>query len=63
MLLIDKSYFDYDYEKNQKRITMDNTMKSESEISRLMRKFGIGQRSSSAEDLQSLARKELNVEN
>jgi hypothetical protein len=57
--LIDKSYYDYDFEKTTKPVLMDKTVKSEEEVQALMRKFGIGKMGTSAEDLQAMARKEL----
>ena len=59
LYLIDKGYYDYDFEKFKKPILFETTRKSDEEVSALMRKFGIGQKLS-AEDLQTMARKELN---
>ena len=58
LYLIDRGYYDYDFEKVKKPILLEKTVKSDEEVSALMRKFGIGQKPS-AEELQAMARKEL----
>lgn len=41
MLLLDKGYFDYDYEKVEKPITVSSTKKSKEWIADRLRKFGL----------------------
>lgn len=48
MLLLDKGYFDYDYEKPERpeeSATFDNTVKSDEEVENMLSLFGIGTRS------------------
>ena len=59
MLLIDKSYYDYDYERIVRRRTFEETVKSDDKILALMQKFGIGVKKDSAEELQKMARRDL----
>lgn len=56
-IMIDKGFFDYDFEPTAKIIRMEDTVKSEEEVVSLMQKFGIGTtaEASSAEKLQLLA--------
>lgn len=62
-MLIDKSYYDYDYERiksKPKQALYEDTVKSESEIRGLLARFGIGKpKDESIEELQELAMKEF----
>lgn len=64
MMLVDKGYYDYDFERKKERVRealYEDTVKSESEVRGLLARFGIGQKpSESLEELQELAMKELN---
>lgn len=64
MMLVDKGYYDYDFERKKERVRQalyEDTVKSESEVQGLLARFGIGQKpSESLEELQELAMKELN---
>lgn len=44
MLLLDKGYFDYDYEKTvaENVVTWDETARSDEELSKIMAGFGFG---------------------
>jgi hypothetical protein len=65
MLLIDKGYYDYDYEQAKTKVTQllyEDTVKSEADTSNLLAKFGIGVAKSEElemEDLQQLAMQDL----
>lgn len=64
-MLVDKGYYDYDFERKKERVKQmlyEDTVKSESEVRGLLARFGIGQKRSgeSLEELQELAMKELN---
>lgn len=64
MMLIDKGYYDYDFERKAKveRILVENTMKSEEETRSLLARFGIGnakRSEESLEELQEMAMKEM----
>ena len=41
MMLIDKGYYDYDYEKEEKLILVSNTRKTKEEINQILRNFGL----------------------
>jgi hypothetical protein len=56
-LLIDKSYYDYDYELVTKHKTFEDTVKSDEKVAAMMQKFGIGL--PTAEKLQEMARRDL----
>lgn len=60
MMLVDKGYYDYDFERKVKveRILVENTMKSEEETRSLLARFGIGKPRESLEELQEMAMKE-----
>lgn len=65
MMLVDKGYYDYDFERVKakiKQVTYEESVKSESEVRGLLARFGIGQKSSeeSLEELQEMAMKQLN---
>lgn len=64
MMLIDKGYYDYDFERKKEKVRQalyEDTVKSESEVRGLLARFGIGQpKAESLEELQVLAMKELN---
>lgn len=64
MMLVDKGYYDYDFERKKeqaKQMLYEDTVKSESEVRGLLARFGIGQpKAESLEELQVLAMKELN---
>ena len=66
MMLVDKGYYDYDFERKVKveRILVENTMKSEEETRSLLARFGIGKpkvepSEESLEELQEMAMKEM----
>lgn len=63
-MLVDKGYYDYDFERvkaKAKQMLYEDTVKSESEVRSLLARFGIGQQKSeeSLEELQTLAMNEL----
>lgn len=62
--LIDKSYYDYDFEKVKKEIRWDDTVRSDEEIRGIMAGFGIGvakkKPEMDTEQLQSFIIKEEN---
>ena len=65
MMLIDKGYYDYDFERKKEKVRQalyEDTVKSESEVRGLLARFGIGQKRSeeSLEELQEMAMKQLN---
>jgi hypothetical protein len=64
MMLIDKGYYDYDFEHPKTKVKQalyEDTVKSEKETLGLLARFGIGKRKEeSIEELQELAMKELN---
>ncbi|MBO6247466.1 MAG: hypothetical protein J6N54_01485 [Bacteroidales bacterium] len=41
MLLIDKGYYDYDFEKVQKIALVSTTKKSKAEVNQILRNFGL----------------------
>ena len=55
MWLIDKGYYDYDYEKEDKLITVSGTRTSKAEVNNILRNFGLPV---GDEDLQSYIIKE-----
>lgn len=55
MWLIDKGYYDYDYEKEGKLITVSGTRKSKTDVNNILRNFGLPVE---GEDLQSYIIKE-----
>ena len=65
MMLVDKGYYDYDFERKKERVRQalyEDTVKSESEVRGLLARFGIGQAKvdgESLEELQELAMKEI----
>lgn len=64
MMLVDKGYYDYDFERKKAKVRQalyEDTVKSESEVRSLLARFGIGQKRSeeSLEELQELAMKEI----
>ena len=64
-MLIDKGYYDYDFERIKAittPITYEDTRKSESEVSSMLSRFGIGgakSKEESMEELQQLAMEEF----
>ena len=64
MMLIDKGYYDYDFEHKKavaKQMLYEETVKSETEVRGLLARFGIGQkRSESLDELQEMAMEQLN---
>ena len=42
MLLIDKGYYDHDYEKVEKPIIWEQTVKSDEEVADMLATFGMG---------------------
>lgn len=62
-MLIDKGYYDYDFERNnaQSLLLYENTVKSDEETRDLLSRFGFGKpKEESLEQIQELAMKELN---
>ena len=65
MMLVDKGYYDYDFERKKEKVKQmlyEDTVKSESEVRGLLARFGIGQAkadSESLEELQEMAMKEI----
>ena len=64
MMLVDKGYYDYDFERKKEKVRQalyEDTVKSESEVRGLLARFGIGQKRSeeSLEELQEMAMKEI----
>lgn len=67
MMLVDKGYYDYDFERKKEKVRQalyEDTVKSESEVRSLLARFGIGQPKAehseeSLEELQELAMKEI----
>ena len=63
MMLVDKGYYDYDFEHKKEKVRQalyEDTVKSESEVRGLLARFGIGQpKEESLEELQELAMNEL----
>ena len=57
MLLLDKGYFDYDYEKCERELRWEDTVKSDEEVSSMLSMFGIGTRAKkkpeTLEDIQN----------
>ena len=70
MMLVDKGYYDYDFERKKEKVRQalyEDTVKSESEVRGLLARFGIGKPSDSVErseelleELQEMAMKQLN---
>ena len=65
-MLIDKGYYDYDFEHKKavaKQMLYEETVKNESEVRGLLARFGIGnakRSEESLEELQEMAMKQLN---
>lgn len=71
MMLVDKGYYDYDFERKKEKVRQalyEDTVKSESEVRGLLARFGIGAKASdsaeqsdgeSLEELQEMAMKEM----
>ena len=64
MMLVDKGYYDYDFERKKEKVRQalyEDTVKSESEVRGLLARFGIGQKPSeeSLEELQEMAMKQI----
>ena len=57
MFLLDKGYFDYDYEKVEKIIKWEDTVLSDDEVSDMLSMFGMGPKAkakpTTTEDIQS----------
>jgi hypothetical protein len=61
MMLIDKGYYDYDYEKEEKLILVSNTRKTKEEINQILRNFGLPVQDDTEDDkLQSFIIEEEN---
>lgn len=70
-MLVDKGYYDYDFEQTKKKVRQalyEDTVKSESEVRGLLARFGIGNASASQgverseeslEELQEMAMKQI----
>lgn len=70
-MLVDKGYYDYDFERKKEKVRQalyEDTVKSESEVRGLLARFGIGNASASQgiesseeslEELQEMAMKEM----
>lgn len=65
MMLVDKGYYDYDFERTKavaKPILVEDTMKSEEETRSLLARFGFGivePKEESLEELQEMAMKQI----
>jgi hypothetical protein len=63
MMLIDKGYYDYDFERAKSRNAQplfEQTVKSEEETRNLLARFGIGKpKQETMEELQELGMKEI----
>lgn len=63
MMLVDKGYYDYDFERIKakvKQVTYEESVKSESEVRSLLARFGIGQpKKESLKELQEMAMKQI----
>lgn len=66
MMLVDKGYYDYDFERKKEKVRQalyEDTVKSESEVRGLLARFGIGAKvepsEESLEKLQEMAMKEI----
>ena len=61
LLLLDKGYYDYDYERTEKpKVVVDweKTIKSDEEVSNILAMFGMGPKVKGDEDLQQFILKE-----
>ena len=57
MLLLDKGYFDYDYEKvetHQEIVNWEDTVKSDEEVADMLAMFGIGTRMKKPETMEEI---------
>lgn len=56
MLLLDKGYFDYDFERSEKEevVTWEDTVRSDEEIREIMAGFGIGVKRKKPETLEEI---------
>lgn len=57
MMLLDKGYFDYDYEKVEKHVNWEDTIKSDEEVNNLLSIFGLRQKQTD-DELQQFVIKE-----
>ena len=57
MLLLDKGYFDYDFEKVEKPVVWEDTIKSDDEVQEMLAIFGLGNKAKkkpeTTEDIQN----------
>lgn len=66
LMLIDKGYYDYDFEVVEKTVTFEDTIKTDEEVSEMASRFGFGAKKTkklsemTAEELQAHAMKEEN---
>ena len=51
-MLIDKGYFDYDYQKVEKQVIWEDTIKSDEEVNDILSAFGLGRKEKTEEELQ-----------
>ena len=68
MMLMDKGYYDYDYQepperKQRKLVTVEETRKSGEELKSILGAFGWGKKPLSAGELQELVIKDINERN
>lgn len=64
MMLVDKGYYDYDFERKKEKVRQalyEDTVKSDDEVRSWLARFGIGQKHTeeSLEELQKMAMKEM----
>lgn len=63
MMLIDKGYYDYDFDRVKvevKQVLYEDTVKSDSDVRSMLARFGIGtSKKETLEELQELAMKEI----
>lgn len=53
LYLIDKGYYDYDYESIEKPVDFANTEKTEEEVSSMLARFGIGKKEPDVKDMDA----------
>lgn len=50
MMLIDKGYYDYDYEKEERLVLVSTTRKTKEQINQILRNFGLPVRDEDEEE-------------
>jgi len=54
MMLIDKGYFDYDYEQIAREARWEDTVKTQEELDEMLKGFGFGGRKKAPESLEEI---------